>query len=410
MAKMAKASKKSSVIIEKKNKRSIKKATVAKVSATKVEKIPKSKKGLHADVMKVDLLSDNAPAAIDSVELEVNIDSSLYKKVSAHLFQEVSKNKIMAPKDSVADVISQIQQNTIEMMRQQRTREAIINTGNNVLDTSLKILFSIGFTIAEIDESLFSAKIDSVKLDQYYVRLDHPNFSQLATDEYRPNLLITFRGDPRKALALSYCVYFPSQDAFFPLPAHKRADIVTNWQVATERIIPSIKKEIINFLNKIPAWSLLIEQYKERRLSDSEISTLKKQVTLEILSPARINQKKFLWPSDDTKNPFLATNMAYKDNKNLFNALMNILMVFSARKTIENKTRRIPVKFFACEEAVFEKKNGKLAEKDIFPMTVKFPISFTRRTSFAYSNIGDVAESLLISGVDTDSVASFFEM
>lgn len=383
--------------------------------ATKSKKKPLSKKMKVSDLLtesELELAQDSYKKISPEKVLDISQDKDVVlvpnSRIKANLIKEIETSTIKySPKGSIVEAISNTQQHVVDMAKN-KTKLDIIHSGNDVFDVTLRVLLTYGFAITEVDDRLFNLSEKKLPADVYYIRFDHKNFAKLATEEYRPNLLLTFRKGPKNGLKLNYCLYYPNQDGFLTLGGEFKADIFNLQGLKDKKSgINQIMETISNFLNQVEDWNSKINSLKEVTFNKEEMNSVKESITLSLLSPARINKMRLLWPTVNEINPFL-TKLVYSDESNLFNVAVNALIFFVARRTPEGGPRSVRVPYFACSVSTFLEKSGKISKEDISASKLRLPFSFGRRTSDAFGVVNTLLLKKLSNNKKTSS-ASFFD-
>lgn len=310
------------------------------------------------------------------------------------------RKTVVPIKGSAASVISSYQIETEKKLVQGKNKEAIVNSSSGYFESVLKTLFVAGFKIAELDPTLSLHALENLPYGNFFLRMTHTNLDKLGGDGYVPNLFLVITKDFDRSVIAKYCVYFAATETTMLMPANVRG----NWNVVWNQVIPkwySVNQpKIVDFLDRLPELVSFIERLKARKLDDELALNIKKDVASEFLIPPRINDMKFLWEKSD-KSEFFHKPI-YPKEKNLFEALANVVALFIAkseqpgiRQSISPRGRRPVLYYKYCDPSVWTKKNGKLAPSDIHQGKLSVPLPFGRRTYFAYSHITECVNKYL---------------
>jgi len=265
-------------------------------------------------------------------------------------------------------------------------KEAIVNESNGFFEANLKTLFCAGFEISEIDPSLDNAPLDKLGYGRFYIRLTHKNFQKLQGDKYEPGLFLSFSEDHDKAMIAKFCLHFKARDFSVLLPANIKGTWL--YKSETNKTWYNVCQEYISsFLEKIPALINFIEWTKSKQITKKESESVKREIVEMFMAPKRINDRRIIWK--ETQGATFYKKYIYSDESNLFEALINVVALFTARNRDNQKEY---LEYTYAENSVYEEKNGKIANSDLSEGKLKVPINFDRRTYYIFSSVTKVAE------------------
>lgn len=278
---------------------------------------------------------------------------------------------------------------TVEEMNRS-SKETIVNKSEGFLEAILKTFFAAGFEVSEIDPVLAEEQLSNLPYGRFYIKLSHKNFSRLKGDKYVPEVFLSFSEDHDQVVISKFCLNFQKEGLTILMPANVKGNWTYRESTNKKAWYDIVQPAISNFLEKIPTLIRFIERTKAKVLNPKQANVIKLEIIRLFMAPQRINSRYMLWKETDRK-AFLRKPV-YENEANLFEAIVNVIAVFTANSISEEKEYLV---YSYVDEKVYNDKNGKYAQEDIHTGKLAVPIPFNRRTYYIFSSVTEVVEQYI---------------
>lgn len=373
------------------------------------EKISKSRVTILGEGM-YEGLGDNQVASSEIALNKIKIKKSDLKKIQAQTKDEIGG------KASIAKKARMVATKAIEQFSQKGDREGLVNNSKNVFEGTITLLSTLGFQIVDNDNALNDLKFDEdIPADHYYISLTHKKLKSIgfASDTKGAEVAVwlTFRSEPKSSVTLRYVLHYPENKLYVNTIPQKEVNI---FSVSDEsvRVGAVVKKGVIDFLSRLGAFSLSVDQLQSKKLTKDQVQEVRQQIAEEYMCTPRINRHKFIWPKDFDSNPF-NENLIFDKERTLFETMVNGVAFFLAGTRIDkengNSYAQKSYIYLAILEKTYVDNNYKVNSKDIVKKAIKLPHAYSRRTAINNSNTTAIIEEVL-NNVDADLVYSEFSI